>query len=84
MGIKIQKIQKNQKNQKPKHIAFLCHIMSIQVDKHGLDIFKLENHVSTPSPNAKLCLMKSNMKRSGFGFQTCMEISKPPKNFILE
>ena len=47
MGIKI---QKNQNNQKPKHIAFLCHIMSIQVDKHGLDILKLENNVSTPNP----------------------------------
>ena len=36
MGIKIQK------NEKPKHIVFLCHIVSIQVDKQGLDIFKPE------------------------------------------
>ena len=34
------KIQKNQKNEKPKHIVFLCHILSIQVHKQGLDIFK--------------------------------------------
>ena len=34
--------KKNQKNEKPKHIVFLCHIVSIQVDKQGLDIFKPE------------------------------------------
>ena len=30
------------KNKKPKHIVFLCHIVSIKVDKQGLDIFKLD------------------------------------------
>ena len=30
------------KKEKPKHIVFLRHIVSIQVDKQGLDIFKLE------------------------------------------
>ena len=34
--------KKIKKNEKPKHIAFLCHIVSIQVDKQGLDIFKPE------------------------------------------
>ena len=34
--------EENQKNEKPKHIGFLCHIVSIQVDKQGLDIFKPE------------------------------------------
>ena len=34
------KIQKNQKNGKPNHIVFLCHIVSIQVDKQGLNISK--------------------------------------------
>ena len=63
------------------HIVFFCHIVSIQVDKQGLDIFKPDNHVSTPNP--KLCLMKSSMKRSGFGFQT-WKFQKPPKSFILE
>ena len=40
-------IHKNQKNEKPKDITLLCHIyiVSIQVDKQGLDIFKPENHV---------------------------------------
>ena len=66
MGIKI---QKKSKNEKPKHIVFLCHIVSIQVDKQGLDIFKPDKScIYTPNP--KLCLMKSSMKRSGFGFQT--------------
>ena len=51
---------KNQKNDKPKHIAFLCHIVSIKVDKQGLDIFKPDNHVD---------LMKSSMKRSRIGFK---------------
>ena len=33
------------------------------------------------SPNPKLCLMKSSVKRSGFGFQT-WKFQKPPKRFI--
>ena len=50
----------------------------IQVDKQGLDIFNpYTNHVSTPNP--KLCLMKSSMKRSGFGFQTWKFQKKLPK-----
>jgi hypothetical protein len=34
--------EKNQNNEKPKHIAslILCHIVSIQIDKQGLDIFE--------------------------------------------
>src|SRR5215218_9480598 len=44
--------------------------MSTQVDKHGLDIFKLEKSCIYPCPNLKLCIMESSMKRSGFGFQT--------------
>ena len=35
-----QNSKKIQKNEKPKHIVFLCHIVSIKVDKQGLDIFK--------------------------------------------
>ena len=38
------KNSKKMKNQST-YIAFLCHIVSIQVDKQGLDIFKPENHV---------------------------------------
>ena len=34
--------EENQKNEKPKHIVFLCHIVSIEVDKQGLDIIKQE------------------------------------------
>ena len=40
--------EKNRKNEKPKHIAFLCHIVSIQVDKQGLDIFKPEKSCIYP------------------------------------
>ena len=40
--------EKNRKNEKPKHIAFLCHIVSIQIDKHGLDIFKPEKSCIYP------------------------------------
>src|SRR5215217_2624546 len=36
-----------------------------------------------PPIDPKLRLMKSSMKRSGFGFQT-WKFQKPPKNFILE
>ena len=75
-----QKIKKNQKNEKPKHIVFLCHIVSIKGDKQGLDIFKpYKSCIYSLTP--KLCLMKSSMKRSGFGFQT-WKFQKPPKNFI--
>ena len=44
-------IQKNQKNEKQKHIVFLCHIVSIQVDKQGLDISKPDKScIYTPNP----------------------------------
>jgi hypothetical protein len=39
MGINIEKIRKKEK---PKEIVFLCHIVSLKVDKQGLDIFKLD------------------------------------------
>ena len=55
-----QNSKKNQKNEKPKHIVFLCHIVSIKVDKQGLDILNQTNHVSIPL-TPKLCLMKSSM-----------------------
>jgi hypothetical protein len=38
----------SKKNEKPKHIAFLCHIVSTQVDKQGLDIFKPEKSCIYP------------------------------------
>jgi hypothetical protein len=58
------------------------HIVSIQVDK------KRSGHIQTRKimylpPNPKLSIMKSSMKRSGFGFQT-WKFKKPPKSFILE
>ena len=71
------KINKKQKNEKPKHIVFLCHIVSIKVDKQGLDIFKPYKSCIYPL-TPKLCLKKSSMKRSGFGFQT-WKFQKPPK-----
>ena len=72
MGINIQK----KKNEKPKHIVFLCHIVRIEVDKQGLDIFKPEKSCILLPANPKLCLMKSSTKRSGFGFQT-LTFQKP-------
>jgi hypothetical protein len=45
MGIKN---QKKSKKKKPKHIVFLCHIVSIKVDKQGLDIFKQEKSCIYP------------------------------------
>ena len=30
--------------------SYIIYIVSIQVDKQGLDIFKQTNHVSTPNP----------------------------------
>jgi hypothetical protein len=44
---------------KLKHIVFLCHIVSIKVDKQGLDTYSNKtNHVSIPL-TPKLYLMKS-------------------------
>ena len=40
------KNSKKVKNQK--HVVFLCHIVSIQVDKQGLDIFKPEKSCIYP------------------------------------
>ena len=42
------KKSKKSKNEKPKHIVFLCHIVSIQVDKQGLDILKPEKSCIYP------------------------------------
>ena len=49
-----QKIKKNHKNEKPKYIVFLCHIVSIQVDKQAcLDIFKPDKSCIDLPPNPK-------------------------------
>ena len=46
------KFKKKEKNEKPKYIVFLCHIVSIQVVKQGLDIFKPDKScIYTPNPN---------------------------------
>ena len=44
MGIKFQEKIKRMKKQRTLH-SYVIYIVSIQVDKQGLDIFKLENHV---------------------------------------
>ena len=68
MGIKF---KQNQKNEKQKHIVFLCHIVSIQVDK--LTRF---GHIQTiqimylPLTLNSVDFMKCSMKRGRFGFQT--------------
>ena len=52
IGIKFKK--KTQKKEKQKHIVFLCHIVSIQVDKHKVWTYSNQtNNVSLP-PNPKL------------------------------
>ena len=38
------KFKKNQKNGKPAHTVYLCHIPSIQVEKHGIHLFKRKMH----------------------------------------
>ena len=62
------------------HSLLICHIVSIKVDKQGLDIFKLGRQIMyLPPKTPKLCLMtKSSMKISGFRFQT-WKFQKPPK-----
>ena len=60
-----QKIQK--KNEKPKHIVFLCHIVSIKVDKQGIVLFKLDKSCIYPL-TPKLCLMKSSMHEEKWFF----------------
>ena len=46
----------SKKNQKPKHIVCVCHIVSIQVDKQGLDILKLEKSWEFQKPPASFIL----------------------------
>ena len=71
------KSKKNKKIKKPKHIVYLCHIVSIQVDE--LTRF---GHIQTTQimylpPNPKLCLMKSSMHEEKSWFLVSnMEISK--------
>ena len=77
------KLKKNQKNEKPKHIAFLCHIVRIQVDKQGLDIFKLEKSCIYPL-HSKLCLMKSIKHEEKWFWVSNMEISKTSQKLHLE
>ena len=80
MGIKI---QKKSKNEKQKHIAFLCHIVSIQVDKQGQDIFKPEKSCIY-LPLTLNFVLWSKARRDvilGFGHG---KLKNPPKSFILE
>ena len=61
------------------YIAFLCHIVSIQVDKQAcLDIFKPDKSCIYPLTLNSACLMKSTMKRSGFWVSN-IEISRTPQ-----
>jgi hypothetical protein len=68
------------KKEKQKHIVFLCHVVSIQVDKQGLDISKPDKSCIDLPP---VDLMKSSMKKDRFGFQT-WKFQEHPKSFILE
>ena len=67
---------KTQKNEKPNHIVFLCRIVSIKVDKQGLDIFKPRKSCIYPLTLAKLCLMKSSMHEEKWFLVSNMENSK--------
>ena len=77
------KKSKKSKKWKLKHIVFLCHIVSIQFDKQGLNIFKPDKSCIYPLTLNSVLWSRSSMKRSGFGFQT-WKFQKPPKSFILE
>ena len=39
-----EKFKKNWKNKKPARMAFLCHILTIAVDKHGINTLSQKNH----------------------------------------
>ena len=70
----------HKKMKNKEHIVFLCHIVSIQVDKQGLDISKPDKSCINLPP---VDLMKSSMKKDRFGFQT-WKFQEHPKSFILE
>ena len=42
----IKNSKKKSKKEKPAHIVFLCHILTITVDKHGINTFCRKIHVS--------------------------------------
>src|SRR5215203_3460593 len=81
------KYSEKTKNGKSRHIVLLCHIYS----KHSIKLITRSRHIQTrkimyqATPNPKLCLMKSSMKRSTcfFGFKHG-NFKNPLKSFILE
>ena len=63
---KHRKFKKHQKNGKPVHMVLLCHILTTQFDKQGIDTFKQNIHICrviSQISNYEL----SSVKRSGFG-----------------
>jgi hypothetical protein len=52
--------RKNQNNGKHTHIVFLCHILTIQVDKQGLDTFIRKIHASN------VTFQTLSIRRQGF------------------
>jgi hypothetical protein len=75
--------KKSKKSKKTKHIAFLCYIMSIQVDKHGLDILKQEKSCIYPGPNPKLDLSYEVKHEEKWFWVSNMEISKTSQKLHL-
>ena len=73
------KNSKKSTTKKPKHIAFLCHIMSIQVDKHGLLILKQEKSCIYPRPNRKLDLSYEVKHEEKWFWVSNIEISRTPQ-----
>ena len=80
---KHKKFETNQKKEKNRaYIIFLCHILTIILDKQGLYTFIRKIHVSTVI-YLKLWHMSLRLKRRGFGFAT-WKIQKPHQSIILE
>ena len=61
--------KKNQQKEKPKQIVFLCHIVSIQVDKQGLDIFKPDKSCIYPLTGLNSVLWKIAWREIVLGFE---------------
>ena len=76
------KYSKNiKKNWKPVHMVLVCHILTTQVNKQGLDIFKQKIHVCSVKSQISNYEL-SCVKRGGLWFAT-WNCPKPHQTFIL-
>jgi hypothetical protein len=69
------------KNEKPMHIVFVCHIVSIQDDKQGLDIFKPDKSCIYSLTTLKYVLWSKAWREVVLGFKHGIFKNLPKASF---